>query len=127
MPEQDGLNAAERELEDALKALTPAAARVDAVSAAYKAGRRAARRQVYLWRGATAAVVLIALSAAIIPTGSDSRTTQSEVVQVPAAVVQPMAAQSVVMLQAAFHEQGMAGLPATDLPPVDVKRSGDWL
>ena len=61
MSDQDELNPAERELEAALKSLTPRAARLDPVAAAYSAGQRSARREVRGWRVATAAMALVAL------------------------------------------------------------------
>src|SRR5688572_10223984 len=72
MREQHGnenLTPAERELEAALTSLTPAAAQIDPVAAAFDAGGRAARRQVRVWRSATAAMLLIAVGGWLMPLG----------------------------------------------------------
>src|SRR5688572_26113893 len=74
MQEQDGLNPADRELEMALKSLTPAPTGIDAIAAAYSAGRRAAQHQLNLWRSAAAAMLLIGAGIWIIPNGRDATT-----------------------------------------------------
>jgi hypothetical protein len=60
--EDDGLSPAQRELESALRSLSPAPRDVDPIAAAYEAGRRSLRWHVHAWQSA-AALVLIALGA----------------------------------------------------------------
>jgi hypothetical protein len=127
MPEQDGLNPAERELEEALRSLAPVAARIDSVSAAFEAGRRSTRRQVHLWRAATAAALLIGVGSWLIPIGPSYETSVQIVDSGATPLVQPLAAQSVTMLQAAYRNEGLAGLPPTQLPTVGSGRLGDML
>jgi hypothetical protein len=127
MSEQDGLNPAERELEEALKSLAPAAARIDPVSAAFEAGRRSVRTQLHVWRMATAAALMIGAGSWLIPIGAGIEN-RTPVVAVAATPMAPaLAPQSVFVLQAAMREHGVAGLPATRLPDVGSGRASDVL
>jgi hypothetical protein len=127
MSEQDGLNPAERELEEALKSIAPAAARIDTIGAAFEAGRRSVRSQLQLWRAATAAALLIGVGSWFVPLGSGFRPGAPVIAQRPASFAHPLAAQSVLMLQAAVREHGLAGLPPTRLPVVGSGRPSDLL
>ena len=68
MSDQDELNTADRELEVALKSLTPKASRLDPVAAAYSAGQRSAQRQTHRWKLATAAIVVLGAGSWLTPT-----------------------------------------------------------
>jgi hypothetical protein len=59
------MNGADRELEDALRGLKPADARIDPLECAFHAGQHAAQKRVLVWRS-TCAALAIALSAAIL-------------------------------------------------------------
>jgi hypothetical protein len=132
MSEQDGLNPAEQELEEALKSLAPAAARIDPVSAAFEAGRRSVRTQLHVWRMATAAALLIGVGGLMLPrhvgVGPNIQSGMQVAVHRSAPeLAPPLAAQSVFRLQAAVREHGIAGLPPTRLPAVGSGRPSDVL
>jgi hypothetical protein len=127
MSEEIGLNPAERELEEALQSLAPAAARIDPIAAAYEAGRRSMRRQLQLWRAAAAAVVFAGVGSWLVPFAHREITNEPLVAQQSPSFAQPLAAQSVLMLSAAVREHGIAGLPATRLPVVSSTRPSDLL
>jgi hypothetical protein len=123
MSDQDELNPAERELEAALKALAPKTMRLDPVAAAYSAGQRSARGEVRRWRMATAAVALLGAGTWLLPVGQ--YWTHRIDVGVPVAAVmlpeiQPVSAQSMVMLQKAVWEKGVDGLAPVQLAPTKV-------
>ncbi|HWE07278.1 MAG TPA: hypothetical protein VG274_11255 [Rhizomicrobium sp.] len=56
MPEEDALNAAERETVAAIARFKPATIRIDLFRIRSEAQRRRAKRQVWLWRGIAAAL-----------------------------------------------------------------------
>lgn len=138
MSEQDRLNPAERELEEALRSLAPTAAHVDPIGAAFEAGRRSTRRQVRLWRSATAASLVVLAVASVIPTGPVGVTrapiiaehaapTSPHAIRPVSFAREPVAEHSLVMLQAAIREHGVSGLPATELPIVESRPRNDML
>ena len=119
MSDQDELNPAERELEAALKSLTPRAARLDPVAAAYSAGQLSARR----WRVATAAMALVGIAAWLPPAGKYWTIRQEVGVPVVVAVspeMRPVSEQSMVMLQKAMWEKGVDGLAPVQPAPTRV-------
>jgi hypothetical protein len=123
MSDQDELNPAERELEAALKSLTPRATRLDPVAAAYSAGQRSARREVRGWRIATAAMALLGAGTWLLPAGQ--YWTHKIELGVPVAVtvppeMRPVSEQSMVMLQKAVWEKGVDGLAPVQLAPTRV-------
>jgi hypothetical protein len=131
--EDDGLSPAQRELESALRSLSPAPRDVDAIAAAYEAGRRSMRWRLHAWQSA-AAVILIAAGATWLTTqapGLDQTTPtpiaagpRVLVVQTTAPVGQPNQA-SLLMLQQAVSDNGLDGLPALPLPTTPVLRPGE--
>src|SRR6476469_8715988 len=124
MSDQDELNPAERELEAALKSLTPRATRLDPVAAAYSAGQRSARREVRRWRVATAAMALVGVAAWLPPAGQ--YWVHRIELGVPVAVtvppeMRPASEQSMVMLQRVGWEKGVDGLaPVQPAPTQDI-------
>ncbi|HEY4232319.1 MAG TPA: hypothetical protein VGM76_02750 [Lacipirellulaceae bacterium] len=131
MSEQDELNPAERELEAALRSLTPATVRIDPVAAAFAAGERTARRQLRQWQSATAALVVISACAWFVPV--QRGTIFGRHIEAPApiadsvAVVQPHSEQSLLKLRQAIWEKGDDGLPAVELPLVTPLRANEML
>jgi hypothetical protein len=129
MQDQNELNPVERELERALRTLSPAAARIDPVAAAFAAGQVAGSRAVRLWQ--SAAVLMLAVGAAgwLVRSGReivDSRETTSPTVAIvteklPAGT---LSAHSVLRLQQAVREGGLEGLPTVYLPRVEILRPG---
>ena len=120
MSDQDELNPAERELEAALKSLTPRAARLDPVAAAYSAGQRSARREVRRWRVATATIALVGVAAWLLPTGKFWTNRMEVGVPVVVAVspeMGPVPEQSMVMLRKTVWERGVDGLAPVQLAP----------
>lgn len=128
MPEQDGLNPADQELEAALRSLAPAAARIDPVAAAFAAGQLAMRRQLRRWQAATAAMVLISAGAWLVPVQRERLAAIYVGAGAPladaASAAQPRSDQSLFMLRQAVWEKGVDGLPAVQLLPATSK-SGD--
>ena len=123
MSDQDELNPAERELEAALKSLSPVATRLDPVSAAYEAGRRSVQSQVRVWRAAAAALALVGAGSWLFPNGQNQVAVQQ--VQVPTVVTvsresAPMSEQSMVMLRKAIWEKGVDGMSPVQLAPAKV-------
>jgi hypothetical protein len=124
MSDQDELDPAERELEAALKTLTPRAARLDPVAAAYSAGQRSARREVRRWRVATAAMALLGVATWLPPAGQYWTSKMELGVPITVAVspeMGPVPEQSVVMLQKVVWEKGVDGLtPVQPAPSKDI-------
>ena len=123
MSDQDELNPAERELEAALKSLTPRPARLDPVAAAYSAGQRSARREVRRWRVATAAMAILGAGTWLLPVGQNLLAEKQVHVPVVVAVsteMRPVPEQSMVMLRKAVWEKGVDGLPPVQLAPTKV-------
>jgi hypothetical protein len=125
----DELGPGERELETALKSLSPARPGVDAVGAAFSAGRHSGRREARLWRGA-AGVFLLALAGSwVVPArhrGGPPVVESPALVSVPAAssVVRPPS-QSLIMLDKAVRDGGLDALPDAGLPPAQAVRARD--
>ena len=123
MSDQDELNPAERELEAALKSLTPRATRLDPVAAAYSAGQRSARREVRRWRIATATVALLGAGTWLLPAGQSLLAERQ--MRFPEAVarspmMQPVPEQSMAMLRKTVWEKGVDGLAPVQLAPVKI-------
>lgn len=112
-----------------LKALSPALRNVDAIGAAYAAGRRSCQFSLNSWRG----VAVVAMVAAVVPwmipdrqrtTASPqlaiaARTDESPLRAVP---VQPAPAGNMWQLQAAVLANGLEGLRGAPLPNTPVPR-----
>jgi hypothetical protein len=128
MQEQDGLTPGERELELAMKSLSPAAARIDPIAAALAAGRRSGRRQLRLWRAAAVFMLLIGVGSWLAPARRSAVVPPhdfSEPVVAFRPPAEPLAAESVQALQEAMREKGPDGLPAANIPTVRILRAGD--
>jgi hypothetical protein len=120
MSDQDELNPAERELEAALRSLTPTATRLDPISAAYSAGRRSARSEVRRWRFATAAVALLGAGTWLLPVGQNLSGEKQVHVPVIAALspeMRPVPDQSMIVLRKIVWEKGVDGLAPVRLAP----------
>ena len=123
MSDQDELNPAERELEAALKSLTPTATRLDPVAAAYCAGQRSARREVRRWRVATAAVALLGAGTWLLPMGQNFSGEKQVLIPVTAALspeMRPVPDQSMIVLRKVVWEKGVDGLTPVQLAPTKV-------
>jgi len=123
MQDEHALTPAQRELELALKSVTPTAARVDSAAAAFSAGRRSARRRARFWQSAAFVLLLAAAGSWLVPARhiADLPSDRSGLMVVdahPPSPVRPLSDQSLFILQAAVREKGVDGLPATDVPPV---------
>jgi hypothetical protein len=137
----ESMNDADRDLELALRTLSPSrsstATIVDPIAAAFAAGQRSSRRALRLWQSATAAAVVIAggvllTSPSIRPAfpvvPSDSRV----VVATSPPPIEPSAApsdQSLIMLWQAVRERGVDRLPVSRFAPspTSVRRANDSL
>jgi hypothetical protein len=128
MQEPNGLNHEQLELESALRSLSPAAARIDPITAAFTAGRRSSRRQLHLWRSAAVLVVLAAVGSRLIPTSRNSvvspsvRSNETVAIQSPPEAPAP---QSVRVLQETMREKGPDGLPSANVPSVQIISIGN--
>lgn len=124
MQEEPGLTPAQRELESALKSVSPAAGRVDPLAAAFSAGRHSARRQARFWQ--SAALLLLAAGAGSwlapawhggVQRGQDLPG-MALVVRHESPRVPPVSDQSLLVLQAAISRKGADALPVTHLPSI---------
>ena len=126
------LNPADRELEAALKSLSPArTAQIDPLAAAFAAGARSTRTQVRLWQSAAAAVLLVALGSWFMPSGERANTVvtmppEMIAVATSAPVTSPPSGHTMLMLQHTVRERGVDGLPETDLPTIRNLRAADF-
>jgi len=122
MEEFDPLNPAERELAAALKSLSPAAAAIDPVAAAFAAGQTAARRREHWWQGAAALSLALCGMAWLSPAvRSNHPATPGDhlipiVASVPDQPLPAMSQDSVICLRQAVLERGLDGLPHTHVP-----------
>ena len=124
MPNND-LTPAQHQLESALKSVAPTSVRVDAVAAAYAAGRLSARRRARLWQLA-AALLFCATSVnwlarsrhTVDPATNNFGSSLLEARQ--PSPVRPLSKQSLFVLQAAVQAKGMDALPPTAVPAVQL-------
>jgi hypothetical protein len=126
----ENVNPEHLELETALMTIAPCAARLDPVAAAFEAGRRSQRRQANLWRSAAAALLLAGLALwmfpnRVVPPAQQDRTGSTIASRQSTAPAEPLADQSLLMLQAVVREGGLDRLPTADPPPVRAFRPGD--
>ena len=129
MQEQDDLSPANRELELALKSVRPAGGNVDAVAAAFVAGRRSARLDVRMWKAAAVMALCVGVGSRYVTFGErQARPSESHEAVVASGYSPPAAVseQSVLWLQRAVGERGLAGLPAAPTPGVRAVRGKDF-
>jgi hypothetical protein len=117
MQEQDPLNPPQRELEAALKSLSPAPARVDAINAAFAAGHRSALRRARLVHSAVAAALLIAATAWLSTSPPDHPAATHPIAVATSSVPAP-ADQSMIILRRAVLQNGLDQLPEALIPAV---------
>jgi hypothetical protein len=128
MQEPNGLNDEQRELELALRSLSPAVANIDPIAAAFTAGRKSSRRQLRLWRSAATLMLLIAVASRLIPTGRNSAVVPSAITDTTVAIhtpPAPPAPQSLQVLQETIRDKGPDGLPSVDVPNVQIISVGN--
>ena len=122
MFQENELSPAEREMEAALRSLVPSSARIDSVATAFAAGRRSARRELTLWRGAAAIVLLLSIGSRLIPSGKEQplagKPPRPTTVVATMTPMPPISEQSMVMLRRAIGERGIEGLSPVQLSPV---------
>jgi hypothetical protein len=107
-------------LEAALKSLTPKAARIDPVTAAYSAGQRSASRELLRWRFAAAAMAVISIGSWVLPAGQNVVGNKNAAVVVAIAPEAPaVPEQSVISLQRVVWEKGVESL--TPVQPAPIK------
>ena len=120
MSDQDELNPADRELEAALKSLTPRATRLDPVAAAYSAGQRSARSEVRRWRAVAAAAILVGAGTWLVPATQnwvDGGQRQYPALLAATPEIPPVPEQSMAMLRKTVWEKGVDGLTPVQLSP----------
>jgi hypothetical protein len=118
MFEQSELNPADRELEASLKSLTPKAAHIDPVAAAYCAGQRSARREIRRWRIAAAVIALVGAGSWVVPVGQRSMggNHAADIVVHPPEI-RALPEQSMINLQRVVWEKGVDGLAPVQPAP----------
>jgi hypothetical protein len=129
MQEQDGLSPGEIELELTLRSLNPAAARIDPIAAAFAAGRRSGQRPMRIWRAAAVLMLLISAGSWLAPERRNTAIPPQQFSE-PAVAIQPsppepLAAESLQVLQETVREKGLDGLPAENIPAVHVLNADD--
>jgi hypothetical protein len=127
MSHEDNLNPADRELEDALRSLSPMTSRVDPIAAAFAAGLKSARHKIHVWRSVAAIVTIALIGSWTIPPQHHSMPA-NQFVEMPTSnppqVVTAVDARSVMVLQEAVRDRGMGALPKAEVPiirPFDAK------
>jgi hypothetical protein len=98
-------------IEAALRSLSPAAVRVDAVAAAYAAGRGRAR----VWRAATVMSLMLCAAAWVRPHERVSDVSVATAGRTAEQPVERPSELSVICLQEAVLRDGMEGLPKPDV------------
>jgi len=103
------------DFEARLKTLSPVAHQVDAIAAAYAAGRRNGRRTLNGWRGVAGLAVIVA----IVPWVTQRQTTvvppklaiavPAPAINPPAVEIEPTVSGNMWQLQAAVLERGLDG------------------
>jgi hypothetical protein len=114
----------EMNIEAALKTLRPAAARLDPIAAAFDAGRASARRVLRAWQSATAAALLLAITAVLVPTQRSTPATAEPSHAATLFIANP-APQSLFRLQQAVEQRGIDALPSNVPPSVTFIRAND--
>jgi hypothetical protein len=121
MSYEDNLNPADRELEDALRSLTPTNARLDPIAAAFEAGAKSAQHKTRLWQSLAAVVTVALIGSWMIPTAHRSMP-GNQFVEVPMSyspqVVPAVDSRSVMAMREAVRDGGIGALPKTDVPAV---------
>ena len=127
MQEPNGLNNSQRELESALRSLSPAAAKIDPITAAFTAGRRSSRRQLHLWRSAAVLILLVAAASRFMPIGHHAAVRPRDLSESTIALrsPQPPAPQSEIALQEIVSKKGLDALPSANLPIIQAVNVGN--
>lgn len=128
MSHEDGLNPAERELEEALRSLAPVTAKIDPIAAAFAAGAKSTQHKTRVWQSLAAIVTIALIGSWMIPSPQQRPTTGTQFVELPTSsppqVVPAVDARSVMALQEAVRDRGIGGLPKAEVPairPFDAK------
>jgi hypothetical protein len=125
MQENDAVN---RELETALRNLSPKTVKVDPIAAAFAAGRRSANRRLYRWQSAAAALLLVNVGLWLVPIHRDAAPTIVQVQPIsipqPALPPTPLSEQSLAVLQQRVLEHGVDALPV--MQRTSFKAVGVW-
>jgi hypothetical protein len=128
MQEQDGLTPGERELERAMKSLSPSAPGIDPITAAFTAGQRSTQKHIHVWRAAAALMLVIGAASWLMPARHAAVVQPHEFSETNVAIQfppQPPAPQSLQALQQVVNEKGLDALPAANIPTVHLLRIGD--
>ena len=128
MQENDAVN---RELEDALRNLSPKMAKVDPIAAAFSAGRRSANHRLHVWQSAVAAMLLVNVGLWFAPIHRPAAPTISQVQPVgifqPTPPSSPLSEQSIAVMEQRVLEHGVDALPVTHIPAQQPVRLRDSL
>jgi hypothetical protein len=123
-----GLSPGARELELAMKSLSPAAARIDGIAAAFAAGRRSGERPMRVWRAAAVLMLLVGAGSWLMPARHNAAVPSQEfspAIAIEPSPAAPLAAESLQVLQQTVREKGLDGLPAENIPAVHVINAED--
>lgn len=105
------------EFENALRSLTPAAKTINAIAAAFDAGKTEGRRVVHRWQAVAGLILIIGITARWRPTRMTHDSPPLAAVPVVTPIVERPSEQSLVMLQKVISENGVDALPAVRLTP----------
>jgi hypothetical protein len=109
MQEQDPLAAA-------LKSLSPVAAKIDPLAAAFEAGQKTGARRTHAWQMATAVSLALCAGAWVWPAGEPpEKQAVAVVAHVEERPLGPISQQSILYLQEAVLRRGMDGMPRPDV------------
>lgn len=125
MQEQDGLTPGERELELAMKSLSPAMAGINPIAAAFAAGRRSSERSMRVWRAVAVLMLVVGAGSWLMPLTNDKAKISEPAIAIQPRGAEPPAAESLQALQQTIREKGLDGLPAENIPAVHVINAED--
>jgi hypothetical protein len=117
MSHEDNLSPADREFEDALRSLAPATARIDPIAAAFEAGAMSTRSRVRVWQSLAAIMLIVLVGTWTLPAPRSRNSVNVNFVEAVSPItVQPVSAQSVLVLQKTVRDHGIDALPRTEVP-----------
>jgi hypothetical protein len=125
MQEENGLNSEQRDLELALRSLSPMRTQLNPIAAAFEAGRMVHRRQVRVLSAVTTLSLLIAMGSLILTQRPSVSPLHAPIAvlrdspSMPQFVSSP-SAPTLISLEQTLQSRGIDALPTTAVPKVNV-------
>jgi hypothetical protein len=115
MSDENDLNPADRELEEALRSLAPANARIDPIAAAFVAGAKSTQHKARAWQSVAAIMAVALIGSWMIPLPVRTRPGIIQVTSMPIAE-KPVNPQSVLAIERTIGTGGIDALPRALVP-----------